>query len=117
VDRGLVNPNRYGSLSTLRELAASGDVQNYLQRADVYRYLKILESRFVLVVSGILREFGYSSTTFDQVTASAAVSNFFIRDSFNTISGNNAPVTLGSSVYGMTSTSTMVNSPAPPTAG
>jgi hypothetical protein len=108
VDRGLVNPNRYGSLNTLRELAASDDVQNYLQRSDVYRYLKILESRFVLVISGILREFGYSSTTFDQVTANAAASNFFMGNNFN------APVTLGP-VGTLTSTSTMtVHPPAPP---
>jgi hypothetical protein len=105
----MINPARYGSLQTVREIAADQDVQNYLQRSDVYRYLKILESRFVLVISGILREFGYSSTTFDQVTASAAASNFFI--------GNfNAPIALAP-VGTMTSTSTMTVHPPAPAAG
>jgi hypothetical protein len=90
-DRGADNPDRYGSLRSLREMATDGNVQNYFQRADVDRYLKILESRFILAVGRILREFGYSSYEFEQQAAVVVNQSMFI-------SGNNnfnAPVTVG----------------------
>jgi hypothetical protein len=109
------NPDRYGSLRTAREMGADEDVQNYLQVSDVYRYLKILESRFVQEVSDILHKFGYSSTTFDQVTASAAVRNLYIGNTFgNTLSGNfNAPVMTGGRVAGNVTGSGSMSVPPP----
>jgi hypothetical protein len=78
-----VNPDRYGNEYTLRELAASADVHHYLQLADLDRYRKILENRFVLVVSGILREFGYSAAEFDLLARSAGAQNLFIGNTIN----------------------------------
>jgi hypothetical protein len=108
VERGVNNPARYGSLRSIRELAADVDVHNYLQRADVDRYLKILESRFVLVISRILREFGYSSLEFDRQAATVVTNNVFIESNFN------APVVTGGRVGGNVSASGAMTVPAQP---
>lgn len=55
---------------SLRELAADQQVHNYFQLADVDRYLKMMESRFVLVVSRMMRAAGYSPASFDERVAS-----------------------------------------------
>ena len=107
VERGVSNPARYGSLRSIRELAADGDVHNYLQRADVDRYLKILESRFVLVISRILREFGYSSLEFDRQAAAVVTNNVFVESNFN------APVVTGGRVGGNVTSSGAMTVPAP----
>ncbi|HSV64456.1 MAG TPA: hypothetical protein VLJ59_00930 [Mycobacteriales bacterium] len=105
-DRGIINPDRYGSLYSLRELAADKNVQNYFQRADVDRYLKILESRYILAVSRILREFGYSSHEFEQ-QAAVVVNQHTIFNGSNI----NAPVVVGSRVGGNVSSSGTMNAP------
>jgi hypothetical protein len=73
-DRGLVVPDVYGSASSLRELAADREVHNYFQLADVDRYLKMMESRLVLAVSGMMREAGFSPASFNE-RAAAVVNN------------------------------------------
>ncbi|WP_020670283.1 hypothetical protein [Amycolatopsis nigrescens] len=71
---GVIDPDRYGSLNSLRELAAAGDVRHYLHQLDVERYDKILESRLLPAISRLLREAGYSPAGFEQ-RASMVVNN------------------------------------------
>ncbi|MCE7008078.1 hypothetical protein LWC34_35435 [Kibdelosporangium philippinense] len=65
---GFINPHVYGSLNSLRELAADDNVHNYLQLADVDRYLKILSSRFVPAVTNLLEDSGFSAEGFERQT-------------------------------------------------
>ncbi|GGS34271.1 hypothetical protein [Actinokineospora fastidiosa] len=74
VERGMVNPDKYGSLSSLREFAADTNVRNYFQRLDVDRYLKILHTRAIRAVSALLAEAGYLRASLEQ-QAQAIVQN------------------------------------------
>lgn len=78
---GMLVPARYGSAASLRELAADGDVHNYFQRADVDRYLKMMESRLVLAVSRTMRAAGYSPASFDEQAAAVVNNNVQIAGS------------------------------------
>ncbi|MGW5051828.1 hypothetical protein [Actinokineospora sp. NPDC004072] len=74
VERGMVNPDKYGALSSLREFAADNDVRNYFQRLDVDRYLKIMHTRAIRAVSALLAEAGYLRASLEQ-QAQAIVQN------------------------------------------
>ena len=65
-DRGRVNPDRYGCLLTLREMAADVELRSYFQQADVERYTHLLRTRVTLAVAEILRTAGYHTASFDQ---------------------------------------------------
>lgn len=58
--------DKYGSLVTLREMAADVELHSYFQQADVDRYLHLLRSRVTLAVSELLREADYHTASFDQ---------------------------------------------------
>jgi len=73
-ERGMVNPDMYGSAASLRELAADRVVHNYFQLADVDRYVKMLEGRLIRAVSRMMRTAGYSPASFD-AQAAAVVNN------------------------------------------
>jgi hypothetical protein len=75
---GVLDPQMYGSLQSLRELAADDGVRNYFQLVDVDRYLKILNSRFVLAVSKLLQDSGYSEAGFVQQAVSVNNRNVYI---------------------------------------
>ncbi|MGH3858179.1 MAG: hypothetical protein ACRDSQ_00990, partial [Actinokineospora sp.] len=84
-DPGVIDPDRYGSLRSLRELAADDGVHNYFQLADVDRYLKILESRLVLAVSKLLADAGYITASFESQAAAVIQNNVHIGGS---VTGN-----------------------------
>ncbi|SDH48092.1 hypothetical protein SAMN05192558_102130 [Actinokineospora alba] len=84
-DPGVIDPDRYGSLRSLRELAADDGVHNYFQLADVDRYLKILESRLVLAVSKLLADAGYVTASFESQAAAVIQNNVHIGGS---VTGN-----------------------------
>ncbi|SDX77298.1 hypothetical protein SAMN05421504_103792 [Amycolatopsis xylanica] len=86
-EAGVLDPDRYGSLLSLRELAASANVSNYFQLLDVERYDKIIESRLLPAIARILRESGYSEARFEQQAAVVTTNNV------NVIGINNAPIT------------------------
>ncbi|MET1073143.1 MAG: hypothetical protein ABWY11_10905 [Umezawaea sp.] len=65
-DRGRVDPDRYGCLLTLREMAADVELRSYFQQADVERYTHLLRTRVTLAVAEILRTAGYHTASFDQ---------------------------------------------------
>lgn len=65
-DRGRVNPDKYGSLLTLREMAADPELDNYFQQADVERYTNLLRTRVTLAVAEVLRDAGCYTASFDQ---------------------------------------------------
>ncbi|GAA2961124.1 hypothetical protein [Actinokineospora diospyrosa] len=69
-----LDPDRYGSRDSLRELAQDPGLHNYFQLADTERYLKLLESRLVVAVTTLLREAGYSPASFE-AQASTVVNN------------------------------------------
>ncbi|MFD7654216.1 hypothetical protein ACFV4N_09585 [Actinosynnema sp. NPDC059797] len=64
-DRGVVNPDRYGALTSLREMAADTEVESYFQQADVERYGHLLRTRVTLAVSELLRAANYRTSSFD----------------------------------------------------
>ena len=85
-DDGMVDARMYGSLNSLREMAADDDVQNYFQITDIERYLKILNSRYTLTVAKLLQESGYSTANFNQQAQS--VSNKYIHIERSVVHGN-----------------------------
>ncbi|OXM73262.1 MULTISPECIES: hypothetical protein [Amycolatopsis] len=88
-DRGLINPDAYGSLRTLREMAAADEVDSYFQLVDVERYEKILHSRLMPAISRILRDCGYSPASFERQAATVIHKEI-------TIHGDNyAPINTG----------------------
>ncbi|GAA1993921.1 hypothetical protein [Amycolatopsis minnesotensis] len=68
-DPGMLDADRFGSLRTLREMAAAPDVLEYFQLLDVVRYEKILHSRLIPAISQVLRESGYSAARFERRAA------------------------------------------------
>lgn len=68
-DPGMLDADRFGSLRTLREMAAAPDVLEYFQLLDVERYEKILHSRLIPAISQVLRESGYSPAQFERRAA------------------------------------------------
>jgi hypothetical protein len=93
-EAGRNNPDRYGALQSLREMAADNDVQNYFQLSDIERYLKVVEDRFVRSVGRILHEHGYSSELFRSRIESVINNNSYFSSSF--FGGNFAgPVNTG----------------------
>ncbi|HKS47842.1 MAG TPA: hypothetical protein VJT49_22555 [Amycolatopsis sp.] len=68
-ERGVFNPDSYGCLRTLREMAAADEVSNYFQLLDVARYEKIMHSRLVTAVSRTLRDCGYRPQRFEEQAA------------------------------------------------
>ncbi|OLF17151.1 hypothetical protein [Actinophytocola xanthii] len=78
---GAVNPDRYGTAKSLRELAADRNVHNYFQLADVDRYLKTMESRLILAVGRTMREAGYSPASFEEQAATVVNNNVQIAGS------------------------------------
>ncbi|MGH3624414.1 MAG: hypothetical protein ACRDQ5_21955, partial [Sciscionella sp.] len=77
-----VNPDRYGALHSLREMAADDDVQSYFQLLDLERYRKIVQSRFNLAVGRILDEHGYSSQLFRR-QAATMITNMITNNNFS----------------------------------
>jgi hypothetical protein len=82
---GTLDPRMYGSRSSLREMAADDSVRNYFQLADIDRYLKILNSRFVPAVGRLLQESGYSARGFVEQAVSINNRNVYIGGS---VTGN-----------------------------
>ncbi|WP_436491767.1 hypothetical protein [Actinokineospora sp. HUAS TT18] len=80
-EAGVIDPDDYGSLSSLRELAADTSERNYFQLVDRDRYLKIIESRVVRAVSALLHSAGYVTASFD-VQATAVIQNNVRIDGF-----------------------------------
>ncbi|MGI6871223.1 hypothetical protein [Amycolatopsis sp. 3B14] len=94
-DHGLINPDAYGSLRTLREMAAADDVDRYFQLVDVERYEKILHSRLMPAISSILRDCGYSPASFERQAATVIHKEI-------TIHGDNyAPINTGANTGSM----------------
>jgi hypothetical protein len=55
-------PERYGSGSSLRELAADSGWHNYFQEADIVRYIRLVEQTIFRAIGDFLAERGYSVT-------------------------------------------------------
>ncbi|WP_406638633.1 hypothetical protein [Amycolatopsis sp. WGS_07] len=93
-DSHQLNPDRYGTGRTLRELASMRRPRNYFQTVDAERYVRLLESRLVPAVAATLQECGYSSTLFERRADARMINNI-------TISGtNNAPMIFGGESHG-----------------
>ncbi|MFD8492230.1 hypothetical protein [Amycolatopsis sp. NPDC059657] len=98
------NPDRYGSARTLRELGAADGVRDYFQLVDVERYDKIMESRLIPAISRILRDCGYSPSTFEQRATEITTNNVVITGT------NNAPIVMGGTNQGTISGGTLQSS-------
>lgn len=61
-----VVPDRYGSASSVRELAAAGHVRTYFQFVDVIRYTEIIDAALVRAVGDYLQKRGYSVVEFQR---------------------------------------------------
>jgi hypothetical protein len=100
-ERGVINPDAYGSLRTLREMAASVDVPSYFQLVDVERYEKILHSRLIPAISRILRDCGYSPSSFERQAAIVVNNEVTIERNFGafnvggTVTGDMSGATVG----------------------
>lgn len=62
--RGQVRAERYGALRSLREMGAADDVQDYFQRTDMERYIKLMEARLLRSIGRFLEERGIAVTEF-----------------------------------------------------
>ena len=106
-DRGMLDPEMFGSLFTLRELAADNGVHNYFQFLDADRYLKILASRFVQSVIRLMREAGYSTAAFENQATMVFTNNVHIGGSVtgNVLAGSgNTAGNVGAPAPGATTT-------------
>jgi hypothetical protein len=66
---GVLDPDRYGAGSTLRELASVNLFTDYFQLVDIERYEKILESRLLPAIGRLLEDAGYSTAKFEEQAA------------------------------------------------
>lgn len=84
---GVVDPDRYGAASTLRELASVNLFSDYFQLVDIERYEKIIESRLLPAIGKLLGDAGFSTAKFEE-QAAVVINNDI------TIGGDNrAPIT------------------------
>jgi hypothetical protein len=84
---GVLDPDRYGVASTLRELASVNLFTDYFQLVDIERYEKIIESRLLPAIGKLLGDAGFSTAKFEE-QASVVINNDI------TISGDNrGPIT------------------------
>jgi hypothetical protein len=84
---GVLDPDRYGAASTLRELASVNLFTDYFQLVDVERYEKIIESRLLPTIGKLLGDAGFSTAKFEE-QAAVVINNDI------TIGGDNrAPIT------------------------
>ncbi|MEU4248362.1 hypothetical protein AB0F15_13220 [Amycolatopsis sp. NPDC026612] len=84
---GVLDPDRYGAASTLRELASVNLFSDYFQLVDIERYEKIIESRLLPSIGKLLGDAGFSTAKFEE-QAAVVINNDI------TIGGDNrAPIT------------------------
>ena len=86
-EAGVLDPERYGAASTLRELASVNLFTDYFQLVDIERYEKIIESRLLPTIGKLLGDAGFSTAKFEE-QAAVVINNDI------TIGGDNrAPIT------------------------
>jgi hypothetical protein len=86
-EAGVLDPERYGAASTLRELGSVNLFTDYFQLVDIERYEKIIESRLLPTIGKLLGDAGFSTAKFDE-QAAVVINNDI------TIGGDNrAPIT------------------------
>ncbi|MGV9360094.1 hypothetical protein [Amycolatopsis sp. NPDC003731] len=71
---GVVDPDRYGAASSLRELASVNLFADYFQLVDITRYEKIIESRLLPAIGKLLEDAGFSTAKFEE-QASVVINN------------------------------------------
>ncbi|WP_146060486.1 hypothetical protein [Amycolatopsis sp. CA-128772] len=84
---GVLDPDRYGAASTLRELASVNRFADYFQLVDIVRYEKIIESRLLPAVGKRLGDAGFSTAKFEEQAAVVINNDVTIRGD------NRAPIT------------------------
>lgn len=94
------HPASYGSVYSIRELAAEASTANYFQDGDVERYQKIIERHTVAGIIGFLDAKGLSSVEFAQ-RAATIINNSLVNN--GTMSG---PIAQGKDDVSSTSTGT-----------
>ncbi|MGW5714540.1 hypothetical protein ACWEVP_00095 [Amycolatopsis sp. NPDC003865] len=86
-EAGVLDPERYGASSTLRELAAVNLFADYFQLVDVERYEKIIGSRLLPTIGKLLADAGFSTAQFDEQAA------VVINNDISIAGDNRAPIT------------------------
>ncbi|WIX91992.1 hypothetical protein [Amycolatopsis sp. DG1A-15b] len=76
---GVVDPDRYGAASTLRELASVNLFTDYFQLVDIARYEKIIESRLLPAIGKLLGDAGFSTAKFEEQAAVVINNDITIR--------------------------------------
>ncbi|WP_410645716.1 hypothetical protein [Amycolatopsis sp. lyj-346] len=76
---GVLDPDRYGAASTLRELASVNLFTDYFQLVDIERYEKILESRLLPAIGKLLGDAGFSTAKFEEQAAVVINNDITIR--------------------------------------
>jgi hypothetical protein len=61
---GSHDPERLGAVASLREIAASADLDDYAQASDANRYLQLLQTRIVRAIGAHLEDCGLSAVDF-----------------------------------------------------
>ncbi|MEV7098472.1 hypothetical protein AB0M80_37100 [Amycolatopsis sp. NPDC051045] len=84
---GVLDPDRYGAGSTLRELASVNLFTDYFQLVDIERYEKILESRLLPAIGKLLGDAGFSTAKFEEQAA------VVINNDISIGGDNRAPIT------------------------
>lgn len=86
-EAGVLDPERYGAASTLRELAAVNLFTDYFQLVDVERYEKIIGSRLLPAIGKLLGDAGFSTAKFEEQAA------VVINNDISIGGDNRAPIT------------------------
>lgn len=67
-ENGVIDPDRYGVASSLRELAAGG-YTDYFQQVDIERYEKIIDAQLLPSIGAFIEAAGYSAAKFEEQTS------------------------------------------------
>ncbi|MDX3195022.1 hypothetical protein PV458_42050 [Streptomyces sp. MN03-5084-2B] len=76
---GVLDPDRYGSASSLRELASVDVLADYFQLVDIERYEKIIGSRLLPAIGRLLGDAGFSTAKFEAQAAVVINNDITIR--------------------------------------
>ncbi|HWO58778.1 MAG TPA: hypothetical protein VNO31_01885 [Umezawaea sp.] len=80
-ESGLLLAEKYGAMVSLRELASGETVEDYFQRTDLERYVKVLDARVVRSVGRFLEDKGLGSAEFMERVQQVVNNNMHIEGS------------------------------------
>jgi hypothetical protein len=102
----------YGASTSVRELGADWDTEQFFQRLDGQRYVRTVERRVVGAISEVLRDFGYDTGEFVRRTQTIIDSSQHTHIEHSTFNNSAIATGSGSAVVGNLTTLAPVTAPS-----